>query len=239
LNILTSPNRAYGTGPLYFQGLKTTRKAEKKLLPHEKLKRKLRREGDPYLGRLPETLPQTWKVGSKEALQQLDLWADQLRGLTPSYGTPLPNVLKVQQCGLQKANTQLHFIDFGTYGHVYALRIGRQTFAFKVFNPDHLYRKDPYEEAAIGQYFTAQKTRDLSRFYIANPAKGWMLMEFIGPDTRLAGRPGKSIEEHGYRFGDDGGGNRINGIRVDYGYLLSLKLHQRRILDFLITRSFR
>jgi len=74
-----------------------------------------------------------------------------------------------------------------------------------------------YAETARGAYLTSLKTKDLARFYAANPKENWLLMEFISPSTTLKDREGKTLKEHGIHMLDDAYGNRINGIRVDYG----------------------
>lgn len=90
--------------------------------------------------------------------------------------------------------------------------------ALKIFKEeDH----NVYRETATGMFFTAQPTKDMSALYMAHPQKRWTLMEFIGPDARLADRPGQTMLEQGYQLSDSNAKNYVNGIRVDHGGIVS------------------
>lgn len=136
----------------------------------------------------------------------------------------------------------LNYIGAGDFGRVYKISTPEKEFAFKIFRTpeqvinqieanlpltndlppkskllfEALALRAPYQEAANGFYFTARNTSDYSKLYLANPSKGWTLMEYINPG-KTKKRSGTSLREQGYFIQDDFPKNRINGIRVDHG----------------------
>lgn len=205
-----------------FQGERATRRAQSALLTPRQLELELAEDTDPYLGTLPQKL-NIPKARQADVLEQLDgLAASLLRRNFPKtfHAEGFPNVTGKK-------------LGRGVFGVVYRLKVGDETFAFKVFKPNpkvpiipaslverigHAFRHGPFAEPALGLYFTQKKTRDLANFHVANPSAGWQLYEFIDKDTNLTAREGKSLAEHGYTFQDEAKtGNRLHGIRVDYG----------------------
>lgn len=195
--------------PLRFQGVKSTRLLQGRLLvPGEYLQLALRYERNPYVGKAPPLLQEAMAGCVAKPQKILDDLAVELRRDPP----------KVRQNVIYELGSQVVlrvlYRSQGEDGLVYRLKIGGQTYAFKIFKEG----SDPYEEVANGVYLTARRTRDVSRFYMANPVKGWMLTEYIDKNTKLADRSGRTMEEQGFESDDDSHApNRINGILVDYG----------------------
>ncbi len=207
-NTITSPVFARH-GAVRFQGIKATQLAQGNLLlEDDQLKVALRQEKDPYYGAVPTPLWQWFGVSVKDTRKLLDELAGILKG------APLKNKTPVK-FGLPNGNdVVLKLAGHGEDGHAYQLMAGDATYAFKVLNRDG----NPFEEVANAAYLNARQTKDAATLHLANPFKSWLLMEFIGPNTRLAGRPGRTMEQQGFETNDDFyEPNRINGILVDFG----------------------
>jgi hypothetical protein len=202
-----SSNRS-AHAPIKFQGERATQLAKgKRLLPGEYLAMALRYERDPYVGKVPNGIQHELAGSEIEPKQLLEELAVDLSRNPLKRG-------RIQWYELGDKSLKLSYLGAGEDGRVYRLQLGPRSYAFKVFKT----YGDPFEEAANGLYLTARKTRDVSRFYLANPSKKWMLTEYIGPETTLANRTGRTMEEQGFETNDDAHEpNRVNGILVDYG----------------------
>jgi hypothetical protein len=100
---------------------------------------------------------------------------------------------------------------------------------------------NPYREGAVGLFLRNKPVWDIARYHVGNPGKGWQLTELVDHRVDLARRKQEKpyrLNEVGLKFCDDPGtlarilslnglleflpvfrhlGNRIQGIRVDYG----------------------
>lgn len=238
--------------PVRFSGRRTTALAEERLLSGNETRRALQQDDDPYLGEAPAIpgLP----VHAGQLLAQFDRLAARLNR------EKRPANFKYENEGVQMSGESL---GRGAYGTCYHIRINGESFVFKVFHKppppatrlliavDRLLRgghHGPYAESATGLFANRQGVSDVIRFYCGNPQAGWYLAEFI--DKRgAAPKPGdkprgnKTMEEAGYIFEDDVPYNRINGIRVDLGGLLSdTRLHRLmvrggKLLEPFLARS--
>jgi len=187
-----------------FAGIQATRMARENLLSGREMKTALQKDFDPYLGVLPPELLMALRLPAVDVFSALDTLALQIRKKQLKNPPAPDSILPVK------------LLNYGTGTVVYALQAGARKYAFKVF---YLIDTMSYREAATGQYLTARGIKDLSKFHAANPAKGWMLMEYIDASADLSKRPGKTLQELGYRFLDDHADNTINNIRIDYGFL--------------------
>lgn len=211
-----------GLVPIAFAGRLATTEARKR--PHasgEDLFQLLKKEGDPYMGDPPPALCQSTGLDEAALLKSLDRLSASLRkrgGLYDFWWRNLagfvPNRLKQQ--------VQTQSLGRGVFGEVHRIRVGGQTYALKVFHNSLSERIPACEEAANGLFINKLGARDVVRFHVANPSKGWLLLEYISPNTYVFQRPGKTLAQLGYRLSDSmTPENYINGIRVDLGGTLS------------------
>ena len=187
------------------------------------LKNKVQRDSDPYIGQIPVAFQQALGLTEEQIFKGLDQMAAR-RNASPLVALGAYLLSFFNGSGSDSHFEELvkpRLIGQGSFGWVYKLGVGNQAVAFKI----HIDGSRPiydvhsaYQEAATGQFFAAhQVTKDVSRFYAANPKIGWSLTEYIDETASVANREGLTIQEAGLLLGDDHHKNRIAGIRVDFG----------------------
>ncbi|MBY0402780.1 MAG: hypothetical protein K2X66_02700, partial [Cyanobacteria bacterium] len=169
----------------------------------------------PYIGKLPPVfvaLMKETQESPKLVYQALDELMPLLRGLRSNEG-----VFQFQ-IGRSKTPVTLEYIGSGERGTVYKLLVKDQAFALKVYHNNALVSSQgSFGESSIGLYLGKRPMRDIAQFYFGNPKAGWGVVEFIPNDKTSNSRPGKSIQTLSAVLRDNHSGNKINGVRVDYG----------------------
>ena len=209
------------------------------------LKELFRQDGDMYLGEPPAVLTQTTGLSARGLGEVLNTLCSDMRDLIREerknhWGRPretwqgehrdnqhwcrnIKRMREIAQAHSPKLKRQcgltLDYIAGGTFGAVFKLTAGKQSYALKVF-PDLI----NHHEALKAIHFTHKNVRDLAHCYWADSQEGWLLMEYIDSGTQLEDREGPSFAELGVsvtdigRHDDEiGDHNDINGIIVDYG----------------------
>lgn len=199
-SLLAVGDSVHFSGKLATEAAKKGNKEKKLPLTQSELNSILNKDDNPYI----DTLSDSLLAGEPKELwfATLDNLAARIRqGFSdpPSLGT-------------------------GKYGTVYHIGIGGKPYALKVFKqengePEH----SPYQEAATGAYLTHHNiTKDVVRFYAANPQQGWVLTEYIkaGPSITRE-RPGITRTAGGICIEDGHEDNAVAGVRVDLGGAVS------------------
>ncbi|MBY0402781.1 MAG: hypothetical protein K2X66_02705 [Cyanobacteria bacterium] len=177
----------------------------------------------PYIGKLPPvfvSLMKETQESPKQVFQALDELAPILRQLS------VDEAAFTCRIGRSKKPLTLQYIGNGSYGTVYALTVKNQsmqnqTFALKVYHKlDQVTYHGTFGESSTGLYLGKRPMKDIAQFYFGNPKAGWGVYELITSDMRSNSRPGQSIHSLPLTLGDEGGGNSISDIRVDYGGIL-------------------
>jgi hypothetical protein len=204
-----------------FQGRQATTIATETHQSGQQLAALLQADSDPYIGQSPDNLRTQTAMEETPLRLALDALAHRLR--------KRPNSAKQ---GLRKLNAPEPFTSQsirkagqGRMGQVYKLGETPNAFALKVFrHPSESMVEEreieiaPFQETANGLFLTHRNTRNVSKFYLANPSKGWTLMEYISRKNNLNNRSGKTLDEQNLFLTDTGNpANFINGIRVDHG----------------------
>lgn len=209
-----------------FQGQKTTDLAAQKLQTACQLKTLLDADSDPYLGQGPEELQKATGLVDTRLEVLLDALATQLRKNPKRSRQALQNARKelaLPESALE--NLPMRFVGEGGMGRVYKLGKSPKAFALKVYKtPWETWTSGrelagaPFQEAANGIFMTHRNTRNVSRFYVANPFRNWSLMEYIGKGSKMENRLGRTLSEQNLSLSDSGHlPNFVNGIRVDHG----------------------
>lgn len=184
-------------------------------------------DDDPYVGQSPIRLQVSLGLNHAQLCDALDDLAESLRP-DPELDTPIMDRIiesfhsPTETRMLNGHPVTLKKVGEGSFGVVYRLSDGENTYAFKVHRekdrfygyPDH----SPFQEAATGQYLTAHNiNKDVVRFYVSNPDLGWNLTEFVTPYANRNRRSGKTMHEAGIALSDERYNNRIGHVRVDLG----------------------
>lgn len=201
------------------------------------------KEASKYFGTIPLQFTQANPSVSPEALDELAKNLRKLEQETPleegvilnqSHVDSLFPKSLIKTLGRKKSPIETLFqnnefkikkLGAGVSGDVYQLSLNDESFAFKVFRPDRKGQKtqDVYREITVGSRLTKLGIRDISKLYAASTSNHpWTLMEYIGPDTKLDDRTGPTLKEMKIYVSDDNAKNRVNGILVDYGVVISL-----------------
>ncbi|MBY0405962.1 MAG: hypothetical protein K2X66_18815, partial [Cyanobacteria bacterium] len=184
----------------------------------------------PYIGKLPRGFVQLMKESQespKQIYQALDELIPILRGLKSEEG--------VFQFKIGRSPTliTLQFIGKGSYGSVYNLSFKDQAFALKVYHDlNEVACHGAIGESSTGLYLGKRPMKDIAQFYFGNPKAGWGVYELITKDMRTHSRSGQSIQSLPLTLGDEGSGNSINDIRVDYGGISLKDVTIRNFRDF-------
>ncbi|HNB21781.1 MAG TPA: hypothetical protein PKZ32_05180, partial [Candidatus Melainabacteria bacterium] len=175
-------------------------------------------------GKIVGTLPEAFKtagIDQESGLKALNSLARALRNLDGA----LPPQKKIGLGAIQidlpefeikagEGKIKVTKAGIGEVAHVYKLKVGDESFAFKV--PSDAMRQDVHgvaAETAAFAFLNKHKISDLVEFYAANPnAEGWMLTEFVEKPKQREGTPLKEIlDRYGLTLGDDWSANRGPG----------------------------
>lgn len=211
-----------------FSGAIATKAVRDSFIRGPKLKEALKGDDSPYVGELPERLRNVLEGISPEAfLEILDHLSQTINEMYPNNSIFIVQekkqklVLAAFDLKVGKDRLKCEPLGVGGWGVVYKLTLKNQEFAFKVFyNPkDEGLSLGAYADVAAGIYFTQnQITKNMVETYLANPSKGWTLLECVDKTTKLEDRSGKTYEEAGFSFPIDADpANYINSVRIDTG----------------------
>lgn len=185
-------------------------------------------------GKLPQEFRTLFKGNLKKAFEFFDELAKLSRGhiffsshdkmkSKIAYPNVLPKKFEMDSSSGQKIKVE--YVGSGAYGKVFRIDAGEKSFAFKAFHGGE--RPDvghgPVSEIRTDTVLSGEDYCNKSKFYIGNFEQQWSLSEYIDASKDSAAkRPGIRVEDarHDLAFGDPhgtGGGNTINGIRVDPG----------------------
>lgn len=189
------------------------------------LRRLIQTAPTPYVGNLPKAWVHWAPQNPKQIYHMLDELAPILRTL--GKGTDINLEFRLKQ---SQSPIQLDFIGHGSYGSVYRLKVGGQSFALKVYHrPEEAAQNGhgAYAECATGLFFSDKPRRDIAQFFFANPQAGWSVGEFIAPTMSAETRPGPAIRDNTQiKLGDDRTPNNINSIRIDWGGIYPVPVQQ-------------
>lgn len=218
-----------------FGGPLATRTVTDQFIRGGALRDALKQDTDPYVGELPPDLLAQYPGAQREALLEgFNTLAQALREIFPSLSmfsskgkqsgrvfTPVQVSLGDRKITVSAATVRL--LGPGEWAVTYRLDIGNRPYAFKVYyDSEHDDRSfGAYSDLAAGVHLTRNGiTRDMMKTYMGNPATGWSLLEYLGPDvSRQVDPQAKTLRDAGFFFPFDqySEDNYIDGVRIDSG----------------------
>ena len=129
-------------------------------------------------------------------------------------------------------------VGLGNYGTVFKLDLGNKAFAMKVFRniPDtvNFLFHGPVAETRTDLALSGVEYRDYRKFHIANLKKenDWVISEFIDSKNEYCERAGNSlIRRHDLKLYDNNNRNKVGGVIVDPGGIISKHLDTSEIFS--------
>jgi hypothetical protein len=171
-----------------------------------------------YRGNIPSSLGHAFGLEAEQLLPELDRIADILQ----KPATTTNKTIKIR--------SNQHDIDFikvgqGSFAKVYKISDGQRKYVLKVHYPDLSPKSGPHsisQEIDNAEHLTRLGvTKDVCRFYGANPEAGWILYEYISRFARIKNREGITLKEASLRLDDNSWDNRRGGVRIDLGGTLA------------------